>query len=265
MKGAKENLFRYRNFLASIPLANYRDQFQKVKWVEQDLPNEMLPQKSIFNYYWKTQNFLSFESWFDSFWEELHTNPETLKVLKEFKKYHFDKDNDGWFKKGFEARMNRTWVSVLTQLDFCYMLSYVAQKQNKILTLECNADLDIKKGIDLKIGNVGFQVAKISQRKEARAAAKTKKKGQIEVLTIPYPVYNIEEIKRKTTSPRVVEENRAAYGRTFHSFYKYCELLNNGFVVFAENYIAPIVKNIADIQKLKQEVKQISLELSGEI
>ena len=263
MKSAKEDLTRYRKFLETISLSRYRDEFQKVKWVEQDLPNEMLPLRSIYKYYWENRNFLDFESWFNSFWEELHTNEESLRVVKEFKKYFFDKNNDGWFKKGFKARMYRTWISMLTQLEFCYMISYVAEKQNKTLNLECNADLD-RKGIDLKIGNIGFQVAKVSQRKEARTAAKTKKKGGIEVITIPYPVYNLQEIKRKITSARVSPENRRAYDKTFQSFHKYCEILDNGFVVFGESYITPIVENIENIEKLKEKIKQISLELSGE-
>jgi hypothetical protein len=78
-------------------------------------------------------------------------------------------------------------------------------------------------------------------------------------------VYNIEEIKRKTESTRVSLQNREPYKKTLESFYRYCEVLDNGFVVFAENYITPIVENVANIEKLKEKIKQISLELSGEI
>lgn len=224
----------------------------------------MLPLALIFEYYWETRKFLDFDSWFECFWEQLHSNEESLHALKDFKKYHFDKDDDGWFKKGFKARMYRTWVSLLTQLDFCYILAYVAAKQNKVLTLVCNAELD-KKGIDLRIGDIGFQVAKVSQRKEARAATKTKKKGGIEVISIPYPVYDMEDIKRKTESRRVRPENREAYKRTLKSFYKYCNILDNGFVIFGENYIASIVENIDNVNELKKVVGQIALELSGEV
>ena len=260
----RNDLICYRKFLATIPLSHFRVEFQKVKWVEQDLPRAMLPLKSIYEHYWKKQNFLEFDSWFSYFWEELHTNKESLEVIKKFKKYYFDKDNNGWFKKGFKARMYRTWISMLTQLDFGYVISYVAEKQNKILVLECNASLD-RSGIDLKIGDLGFQVKKVSQRKEARAITKTKKKRGIEVINIPYPVYNIEEIKRKIKSPRVLPQNKLAYEKTLESFYKYCKVLPNGFVVFAENYIVPIVKNINNIEKLREQIKQISLELSGEV
>lgn len=264
MNSAKNQLTRYRQFLKTIPLAEFREKFQKVKWVEQDLPEEILPLASIFKYYWETQNFLDFDSWFDCFWRELQASEKTVTVLKEFKKYYFDKDDNGWFKRGFKARMYRTWVSMLTQLDLCYMLAYVAERKNEVFDLECNADLD-KKGIDLKIGEIGLQVKKVSQRKEARTAATTKKKGGIKVITIPYPVYDIKEMERKAESSRVTPENRKAYKRTLQSFHQYCEMLNNGFVVFGENYAVPIVENINNLERLRKEIKQISSELAGEI
>ena len=82
--------------------------------------------------------------------ESLNTVPESKAALDTFKKYHFDKNGDGWFKKGFEARMYRTWVSVLTQLDFCYLFEYICAKECKNLHLECNAELDAK-GVDAKV------------------------------------------------------------------------------------------------------------------
>jgi len=264
MCSATRDLELYREFLESIPLDEFREEFRKIKWVEQDLPAEMLPLASIYEHYWDAHNFLDFDSWFECFWEELHSTPESLRVVKQFKKYYFDKDGDGWFKEGFKARMYRTWIALLTQLDFCYVLASVAEKQDKELELVCNAELD-RKGIDLRIGDIGFQVAKVSQRKEARAAAKTKKKGGIEVISIPYPVYNIQEIERKTTSSRVKPENREAYKRTLVSFFRYCAILDNEFVVFGEDYVTPIVENIGDPNELKKRLTQISLELSGEL
>ena len=48
------------------------------------------------------------------------------------------------------------------------------------------------------------------------------------------------------------------------SFDKYFIRLKNGFVVFKEDYIRPIIENIDDIEKIKKVVKEILLELSGE-
>lgn len=118
-KNSINDLKKYREFLETIPLDKYREELKNVKWVEQDLNkagqiqlgSALLPLASIFKYYWEKRQFLTFEKWFESFWEELNTKSESKQALKEFKKYYFDKNGDGWFKKGFKARMYRTWVS----------------------------------------------------------------------------------------------------------------------------------------------------------
>lgn len=87
----------------------YREELKDVKWVEQDLPKEILPLASIFSifkYYWEERKFLKFEDWFEVFWEEINTHPLSKESLKQ--ENYFDKNNDGWFKKGFKARMYRT-------------------------------------------------------------------------------------------------------------------------------------------------------------
>lgn len=257
MKNPLKDFKKYRCFLESIPLNKYREELKDVKWVEQDLPNEMLPLASIFKYYWDERKFLIFDEWFEIFWEELNTNPRSKQVLKEFKKYYFDKNNDGWFKRGFKARMYRTWVSVLTQLDFCYMFEYICAKKDKNLKLECNAELDAK-GIDAMVNNIGFQIAKISQRKEARTTVGRKKT----VVTIPYAIFNVEELERRCKSPRV--KDKSGYRKALTSFHKYFIRLQNGFVVFNENYLNPIIDNVDNIEKVREVVKEISLELSGD-
>jgi len=258
MKNPIEDLRKYRGFLESIPLDKYRQELKEIKWVEQDLPKEILPLASIFKYYWEDRKFLDFEEWFEEFWGEINASPERKKALEEFKRYFFNKslgEND-WFRKGFKARMYRTWVSVLTQLDFCYMFEYVCAKEGKDLQLECNAELDAK-GIDAKVNDIGFQVAKISQRKEARTVG-----GKKTIITIPYAVFNIEEFERRVTSSRV--KNKSGYQKALKSFHKYFILLKNGFVVFSEEYLKRIIDNINDVEKVKQTVNEISIELSGE-
>ncbi|MFQ3675691.1 MAG: TaqI family restriction endonuclease [Endomicrobiia bacterium] len=256
MSNPKKNLEQYRKFLETIPLANYREELKNIKWVEQDLPKEILPLASIFKYYWEEKKFLSFDDWFENFWKELNSNPVSANVLKKFKKYYFDKNGNGWFKKGFRARMYRTWISILTQLDFCYVFEYVCSKTGKNLQLECNAELDAK-GIDAKVNNVGFQIAKISQRKEARTVG-----GKKNIITIPYAVFNLEEFQQRLTSPRV--KDKTDYQKALDSFNKYFRCLKNGFIVFKEDYIIPIIANITNIEKVKEVVNKILLELAGE-
>jgi hypothetical protein len=252
-----ELLTKYRKFLESIPLSGYREELKDIKWVEQDLPKEMLPLESIFKYYWFEKRFLNFDEWFEISWKELNTNSEKEEALRKFKKYYFDKDGNGWFKKGFRARMYRTWVSVLTQLDFCYVFEYVCEKENKNLKLECNAEMDVR-GIDAKVNNIGFQIKKITQRKEARRIEEKKN-----IVTIPYTVFDLEELQRKSESPRV--KDKSGYKKTLESFHRYFLYLKNGFIVFKEEYVKQIVGNINSIEKIKKVDKKISLELSGEI
>jgi len=263
-KNSINDLKKYREFLETIPLDKYREELKNVKWVEQDLNkagqiqlgSALLPLASIFKYYWEKRQFLTFEKWFEIFWEELNTKLESKQALKEFKKYYFDKNGDGWFKKGFKARMYRTWVSVLTQLDFCYMFEYICTKEGKNLQLEGNAELDAR-GIDARVNDIGFQIAKISQRKEARTVG-----GKKMVVTIPYVVWDPDELRKKIQNPRTRIKN--IYQKMVDSFQKYFIKLQNGFVVFNENYLKPIIDNIDNIEAVRKAVKEISLELSGE-
>lgn len=259
MENAARALHSYREFLESIQLDEYREKFRIVKWVEQDLPRDLLPQWSIFKHYWHEQNFLDFDSWFEDLWEELNSNTVSLSALKDFKKYYFDKNNDGWFKLGFKARMYRTWTAVLTQLDFCYMLARVCDKHGSKIKLEANAELDIS-GIDLRVGSIDFEVGKLTQRKEARSAAIARK----DRIRIPYAVFNVDEYERKSHSSRVSPSNRVSYRNALQAFNKYFLLLNNGFVVFSEYYVDQIVTNLDEPDELRVAISQMLMELSGE-
>lgn len=254
-----ENLEKFRKFLETIPLEKYREEFKNVKWVEQDLPNELLPIDSIFKYYWEDKNFLSFEEWFEIFWDNIHRNEKSKEALKKFKSYYFNKsiDENGWFKRGFKARIYRTWISVLTQLDFCYTFEYVNSKLNKSLTIDCDAELDLK-GVDARVNNVEFQIKKISHRKEAIRGA-SKRKNFVQV---PYAVFDIRQIEEKANNPRT--RNREKYQNMLDTFHRYFEILKNGFVVFSEEYLTLVIENIDDVEKLRKEIQQLHRKLVGE-
>ncbi|HGJ63971.1 TPA: TaqI family restriction endonuclease [bacterium] len=254
---------KYRQFLGNIPLSKYRDELKDIKWVEQDLVPSLYPLKSIYKNYWETQNFLNFENWFAEFWDEINSSQkQKLNDLKELvrahRKFYEDKINGDLENKillGFKARMYRTWVSVLTQLDFCYLFEFICTREGKNLRIECNADLD-SKGIDARVNNIGFQIAKISQRKEALKIVRKSR-----VVTIPYAVFDVKEFQRLSLSPRV--RDQSGYQKALSSFNKYFLQLNNGFVVFKEDYLKLIIDNITDIGKVKSVIENISLELAG--
>ena len=264
MKNPLEDLKKYRYFLETIPLDEYRKKLKDIKWMEQDLVPQLFPLKSIYTNYWEGADFLSFEDWFDKFWNELQQNqPQKIKDLKELvrahRKFYEDKVNNNLNNKvflGFKARMYRTWISVLTQLDFCYMFEHICAKEGKDLQLESNAELDAQ-GIDARINDIGFQIAKISQRKEAAKILRKKK-----VVLIPYVVWDIDELKQKLQNPKT--RIKSIYQKMINSFEKYFVRLENGFIVFREGYLKIIIDNIENIEAVRKAVKKISLELSGE-
>jgi hypothetical protein len=258
MKNKKESdLQRFRDFLGKIPLVKYREELKDIKWVEQDLPKEILPLHSIYKYYWEKREFLDFEEWFEKFWREINEDQESKKALEGFKKYYFNRtlEENDWFKKGFKARMYRTWISILTQLDFCYIFEYVCEKEGKNFKIECNAELDMK-GIDAKVGEIYFQIAKITHRKEARPG-----KRKMKIIQVPYAVFNVEEFQKKIQSPRT--KNREKYRKLLQAFEKYFDVLENGFVVFKESYVKIIVENIENPEILQKEIDKILKELEG--
>ncbi len=259
-----DDLEKYRKFLQGIPLSTYREKFKDIKWVEQDLVPALYPLTSIYKNYRETQRFLDFEEWFDEFWSGINASQrQKLADLKDLvrahRKFYEDKingDSDNKVFLGFKARMYRTWVSVLTQLDFCYLFKSICAKKGKDLQVECNAELD-SKGIDAKINNIGFQIAKISQRKEALKIVRKSR-----VVTIPYAVFDLEEFRRLSQSSRV--KDKSGYQKALTSFEKYFIQLKNGFVVFKEDYLNPIIADITDIEKVKATANKISSELAGE-
>lgn len=258
MGKAQRALDSYRSFLKGLPIAKY-ESYKKIKWVEQDLPKEMLPLASIFKNYWFTRNYLDFESWFAQFWEELHSNPLSREALRQFKDYHFDGADEEWFKHGFRGRMYRTWMSVLTQIDFYYIFHCVCERQRKEIAFEANAELD-RRGIDLRVGKLDFGISKISQRKVARPSGSKKK-----LILLPYTVFNIGEFLRLSKSSRVSPENRIAYKKSVEAFNKYFIRLSNGFVVFGEQYVEIIIRNIDNPKDLINAISNMGKELSGEM
>lgn len=258
MSKEQRALDSYRSFLEGLPIVAY-EKYKAIKWVEQDLPREMLPLASIFRNYWLTQNYLDFESWFKLFWKELDSEPLSREAMRQFKNYHFDGADDVWFKRGFRGRMYRTWMSVLTQIDFYYIFHYVCAKKKKGISFEATAELD-RKGIDLRVGELDFGISKISQRKEARASGSKKK-----LILLPYAVYNVSEFIRLSNSSRVSPANRIGYRKSVEAFNKYFIQLSNGFVVFGEQYVDMIVRNIDNPQALIKAIGDMGKELSGEM
>jgi hypothetical protein len=67
-------LSQYEEFLAAIPLDEYRQSLMPVKTVEQDLPQDLNPLPDIYRHYWAqsvpANGFPDYESFFANWWQD---------------------------------------------------------------------------------------------------------------------------------------------------------------------------------------------------
>ncbi len=166
-------------------------------------------------------NFINLDSIKAQISEEVRKNPVLFAELKEeeINTGKFDEFIKGYILVGLKARIYRTWVSLLTQLDLVY-------SWNKIISefkMDSDVVLDIR-GIDVygivKGEPVGIQIKKRSKRHEALRIVQ----GEVPVKTVNIP-----------------------YDLNFDSDTFLCDKLEkfeNGFVVFNENYINHIYNQI---------------------
>lgn len=246
-----EDLSKFEKFLRSIDLKKYT-YLRKIKTVEQDLPKNLLPLEIFYKYYWDTTDFKNFDEIFNIYWSD-KLNP----FIYEFIKKYFYGCSLQFVEEGFKARLYRIWISILTQFHFQYLWN--ALFSEKIIS---SADIDML-GIDaiVKLNNikVAIQIKKISYRREAsdRRFSKRQKKLADIIIEVPYLVVDTEELKNKLENPRVRKTTKIKYKNTLKAFNKNFIKLENGFVVFKEEYLKYIYKTI--LEKLKSSEKGIKM------
>ncbi len=252
----------YRRFLRTIDLKYYRDLFKDRKYVEQDLPKDVVDEilSSIYEYCWFKREFRSFDTWFEILWDKVRN----LRSFNDFiwKYWHMrlgrEIEWDEWFKMGFKARMYRTWTAILTQLDFCYTMACVVERSQLNLKLQSSAHLN-KEGVDLRVvvsdKIIDFQVHKVSERKEARPGRLRKP-----IIFIPYPVISRRELDERSRSST---KRRGSYVVMLRTFDKYYEELENGFIVFKEELAKEIVRRISSGEDIGNFVNELTRCLRG--
>ncbi len=223
------NLLRvYENFLSNIDLEFYREKYVQIKTVEQDLPRLMNPLPPIYNAYWQRSEYLSFEEFFAYYWD---SRP---KEIMDFIKQFFWGCSIEFVRLGLEARLYRTWVSLLTQFHLGYLWNCLYSG-----AYNASAGLDME-GIDAVITvrgkKVATQIKKISYRREASQRRFSKKKlaGFAGSIEIPYTVEDpadIENKKRRAKSTRSIAEAQQVLALASAQHY-----LPNGFVIFTKDY-----------------------------
>jgi len=253
-----QELTDYEKFLSNIDVQSY-SKFREIKWVEQDLPQDNVPNlyregeriklrhlqlASIYFYYWDNSNFLNFNEWFEQYWSDINKNEEVKTALRKFKSYFFDGADEEWFKDGFRARMYRTWMSLLTQIHFQYLWNKLFDEKIESSALLDSLGLDGRFTKDEK--TIGIQIKKISFRREVsdRRFTPSQKKFADVVIEIPYVVDNPKEIEEKLLNPRTRQTTKETLTKKLESFNTSFSMFPNGFVIFREEYLRKIYEII---------------------
>ncbi|EDP73315.1 TaqI family restriction endonuclease [Hydrogenivirga sp. 128-5-R1-1] len=123
-----------------------------------------------------------------------------------------------------------------------------------------NFSLELEtKVVELNKVKIAIQVKKVSYRREAsdRIFTKRQQKYANIVVEIPYLVINVDELKNKIANPRVRKSAKVKYQNALDVFNKNFIKLDNGFVIFREEYLRYVREVI--LQKLNT-TKKISYE-----
>jgi len=233
------DLRKYEDFLREIDLGKYSN-LREIKTVEQDLPKEMLPLDIYYEYYWDKTDFKDFNDVFEIYWEEkLH------HIMKFIEKYFYG-CSISFVKEGLKARLYRIWMSILTQFHFQYLWNALFDEK-----LISDAELD-RRGIDAVADfegrRVGFQIKKISYRREAseRRFASGRRRVVDVIVEVPYIVVDEEELKRRIESRRVRDATKERYRKLLAQFKENFRKYDNGFVVFTENYLRKVHNKVKE-------------------
>ncbi len=228
-------LGRFEKFLASIPVADYRQELLPIKTVEQDLPRDLNPLAAIYTAYWQPtkKQFPDFESFFQHWWQT-HLSPLDTFIRKYFWGCSFQ-----FAHLGFKARIYRTLISLLTQFHFCY--SWLA---HCTYVIEASAELDMQ-GIDalVRAGDtkVIIQIKKETYRTEAREGGRfaRRKMQTLLLMEVPYTIIGPDEWKKR--ADRALTNERRREAQLFASLAgRFQRWLPNGFVVFQPQYVQRI-------------------------
>ncbi len=208
----------FESFLASVPLAKYRERYRPIKIVEMDLPKEIQAIALLYKVYWEEKKFLRFDAFYKRYLKE------KKKLLEKFRKKV--KMCKKCFYLGLPARIYRTWASLITQIQAGYVAESVFGKG----TTEMSEELD-HQGADFRVTYkskiLNYQVKKESFSREVRQAKTSKKQIVGRFIALDYQVPS-EDI---FLNPKKLDGNyKIGYKRFVES--KHLKRLPNGFVIF---------------------------------
>lgn len=245
----KEN---FESFLKKLKLDEYRKKYKNIKVFEADMDKNIQAIEAIYDIYWKrlisrdkSTNFPTFEVFYNKYYL---TRTMKRRIIL------FNRKRIGLchrcLLKGLRARIYRTWISILTQIQAAYCCAEVFGIEN----VRQSVSLD-HMGIDIKIlyknKKIGIQIKKETERSEIKNRKPTKKESKevSEIKEIHYKVITEKEILNP-----VYKKNGKKYKKgEFKPFAKdygldnpldvsrpYLIRLNNGFTIFTTKYFLEI-------------------------
>ena len=238
----KEDLNNFERFLMNINIHKYAH-LRAIKTVEQDLPRDLLPLEIYYRYYWYTTDFKDYDEVFKIYWSE-KLNPHIYNFIKKY----FYGCSLQFVEEGFKARLYRIWMSILTQFHFQYLWN--ALFDEKLMSTPELDMMGIDAVVELNTVKIAIQVKKVSYRREASDRRFTRRQQSYAdiVVEVPYLVVDIDELKNKIINPRVRESTKIMYRKYLDAFDRNFIKLNNGFVIFREEYLKHVREVI--IEKL---------------
>lgn len=132
------NLKRFGDFLATVDLKKYREMYLPIKILEMNMPKDTQALFLLYKIYWKEKRFISFEDFYKEYQRHHNTN------LKAF--HRKTQMCRACFEKGLEARIYRTWASIITQIH----AGYVAESVFGPNTVSMSEELD-RQGADIQV------------------------------------------------------------------------------------------------------------------
>ena len=225
----------FEDFLKTVDLAEYRRLYRSIKIVEMDLDKycNIVPLDVLYKLYWEEEKGTREIPTFEQFYK-IYTETFKDKIREFWEKSCFGLDCD-CFPRGLKARINRTWISIITQIH----AGYVAEEVFGAGNVKQSTELD-RKNIDILVNYSGkeikFQIKKSTNRKELRrmSASKAKEKGFV---YLKYEVVKDEDYETPKYTAKRYKGKYRPRAKQFIAFNRtkgFLDRYDNGFIVFTE-------------------------------
>ena len=239
----------FNEFLSKIDLEKNRQKYKSIKCLEADMDKNIQALDCIYKIYWE-EPVIPIPD-FDTFYNKYYLTEETKQNVIKFNNSKIGLCNDCLFK-GLEARIYRTWASLITQIQGAYCCREVFGDDNVMQSTELDHN-----GVDIfikyKTKKIGIQVKKKTERREIanRKPEKKELKFVDEMRDIYYFALKDEDIK----NPQYIKDGKnfkkgdwKPYAILFGLDNKtepVLKLLKNGFTVFTNKYFTDLKDEVA--------------------